>query len=108
MPGTQKQDETPKVETNPESESPEVQAAASAKVSEGEVHGLRQEAGLNQLPGHEANVFSWEQSEQGKKFVKDAAKKVKEDEEAAKATAKSLDKDGLSEAEKKYRETVSK
>lgn len=83
-------------------------AGAKAGLSEGEVKALRDDAGMNALPGSEPNVLAWEQTDAGKQFLKEEKERVKKDEAAAKATAESLTKDGYTEAEKKYREALSK
>ena len=88
--------------------SQDAQVAAKAGISEGEVKALRDDAGLNQLPGSEANVLAWEQTEDGQKFIKDSKKAAKDAEESAKKTRESVDKDGLTEADKKYREALIK
>ena len=102
-------------ETNPgtpvtplESSSPDVQVAAKNNISEGEVKQLRFEAGMNQLPGHQANLSAWEASEDGKAFIKTAKDRDKEAEAGAKAAHADLDKDGVSEAEKRYFEATDK
>jgi hypothetical protein len=100
--------ETTKTEPIVTTPSTDAQAAAKAGVTEGEVKALRDDAGLNTLPGHEANVLAWEVSEDGKKFVKESKEAAKQAEADAKKTRESLDKDGLSEPEKKYREALSK
>lgn len=86
-------------------QSDEVQAADKAGLSEGELKALRDDAGMNQLPGNEANTLTWEQSEAGKAFVKEANAQAKKDAEAAKETHKDL-KDDFSPAEQKYREAL--
>lgn len=98
-------DEGPKVTE----QSPDVQAASKSKDidGEGELRALRQDAGLNQLPGHGAHILSWEASEQGKEFLKGEKDRNKEAEEGAKKAHDGLDKDNdLSEPEKKYREAL--
>ena len=87
-------------------ESPEVQAADAADLSEGDLHALRDDAGFNALPGHSASLPAWESSAQGKEFLKGEKERTKAAEEAAKAAHESLTDEGLSEAEKKYVETV--
>ena len=87
-------------------ETPDVEAAERADVSEGDIKALRDDAGLVRLPGNEGNVKVWEASEAGKAFLKGEAERVKQAEAAAKAAHADLDKDGLSEADKKYEETV--
>lgn len=87
----------------------DVQAADAAGISEGEVKALRADAGLNELAGHQANITVWANSDAGKQFLADEKDRVKESEESAKKAHAPLDTDkDLSEAEKKYVETVSK
>lgn len=72
-----------------------------------DLRGARDEAGLNQLAGHQAHIYEWANSEAGKQFISNADKTFKEREQAVEeAQVKALDKDGLTEAEKKYQETV--
>lgn len=81
-------------------------AEAKSLDGEGAVRALRDDAGRNQLAGHEPQVGTWEASEDGKKFLADEKDRVKKDEEAAKAAADSLNKDGLNEADQKYAEVT--
>lgn len=87
-------------------ESTDSQVAAKAGLSEGEVKALRDDAGLNGLAGHGANLAAWEATEAGKEFVKGEKDRNKEAEEGAKAATKDLDDNGRSEAEKKYFEAT--
>ena len=80
--------------------------AEKAGVSEGEVKALRDDAGLNQHAGHEADLHAWSLTEAGKKFAKDAGDREKAEKEAAKKQSEHLNKDGLTKAEAKYREAV--
>ena len=89
-------------------ETPDVQVAAKAGLSEGDVKALRDDAGLNRLPGHSATVGAWAASEQGKEFAKGEKDRNKAAEDGAKAAHESLNKDGLSEADRKYTEAVGK
>lgn len=87
-------------------DSPDVQAAAAAGISEGEVKALRDDAGVNFSAGHQANIQTWEASEQGQEFLKAQKERNKEAEEGVKKAHADLDKEGLSEADKKFAETV--
>lgn len=77
-------------------------------LSEGEVKALRDDAGLNQLAGNEANTLAWETTPAGKEFLKGEKDRVKKYKEEAKAYDEATNKDGLTEAEAKYREAVDK
>lgn len=107
-----KNDESTK--TNPGTPDPntfasaDVQVANAAGLSEGEVKALRDDAGVNQLPGNEANTLSWQATAAGKEYLdgeKDRQKKYKDE---AKAYDEQTNKDGLTEAEAKYKEAVDK
>lgn len=100
--------------TNPGTPSPEAtessdtSLAKNAGISEGDVHALRDDAGLNQLPGHESDIHAWSQSPAGKAYAegeKDREKQYKAEEKAYK---EQFSKDGLTEAEAKYKEAVEK
>lgn len=97
------EDQKPPLET----QTADVQVAEKKNLDgEGAVRALRDDAGRNQLAGSEPQVGIWEASEDGKQFLADEKDRVKKDTEAAKAAAESLDKDGLSEADKKYTEVT--
>jgi hypothetical protein len=76
--------------------------ADAAGLSEGEVKALRDNAGLNQLAGNEANTLAWESTPAGQEFLKG------ENKDEAKEYEESREKDSLSPAEVKYREAVDK
>lgn len=82
--------------------------AEAAGITEGEVKALRDDAGVNQLAGNEANTLSWESTPAGQEFLKGEKDRVKKYEDEAKAYEKSTDKGGLTEAEAKYKEAVDK
>lgn len=82
--------------------------ARAAGISEGDVKALRDDAGLNQLPGHEANVHAWENSPAGKAWLKGEKDREKAAKNEAKQYEEQVNDDGLSEADAKYREVVSK
>lgn len=85
---------------------PDEQAAESAGVAEGDIKGLRADSGLLVQSGHAANIHAWAASDAGKEFAKGEKDRNKQAEAAAKAAHAHLDKDGKSEAVKKYVETV--
>lgn len=88
--------------------SAEVQVAEQQGISEGEVKALRDDAGLDQSAGHEANVHAWESSASGQQFLKDEGKRQKAIKEEAKTVDEQTDKDGLDPAAAKYIEVVTK
>ena len=87
-------------------QSPDVQAADKAGVSEGDIKALRDESGLNQSAGHEANVAAWEASDEGKAFLATEKDRNKEAKAGAKEAADSAKEQ--SESEKAYTEAVGK
>lgn len=80
--------------------------AENAGITEGEVKALRDDAGLNRLAGHEADIHAYSLTPEGKEYLS----KEKERQAAAKEEAKKydaqFDRNGLTEAEAKYREAV--
>lgn len=80
--------------------------AEAAGITEGEVHALRDDAGLNQLAGHDADVHAWSLTEAGKKFSKEEADRKKAAKTEEKAYSEQTDKNGRTEAEAKYAEAV--
>lgn len=114
MAATKKTDTPADEKTNsgtpaPEStDSADTALAAAAGISEGEVKALRDEAGLNQLAGHDMDIHAWQVSPAGKTWAegeKDREKKYKDEEKSYK---EQFEKDGLRPAEQKYAEAVSK
>lgn len=103
-----KQNEADQSKVSETTGSAEVQVAEDQGISEGEVKQLRYEAGLDQLPGHEANVHAWEASEGGKKFLEDEGDRQKAIEEEAKSFDDQSDQDGLDEGAAKYQEVLGK
>ena len=86
--------------------SADVQNAADLGVSEGDIKALRDNAGLNQSAGHEANVHAWESSAAGKAFKdgeKDRQKALKDE---AKTVDEQTDKDNLDKGAALYVEAV--
>lgn len=94
-------------ETAASTASPDVQAAERGGISEGELHALRDDAGVNLSAGHGANLATWETSEAGKEWIKGAKDRDKEAKEGAERAHADVDKDGKTEADKKYEEVVS-
>lgn len=65
--------------------------ADAAGLTEGEVRALRDNAGLNKLAGHQANVQAWEASPAGQAWLADESereKQAKAEDEANEASAK--------------------
>ena len=86
--------------------SADVQNAADLGVSEGDIKALRDNAGLNQSAGHEANVHAWESSAAGKAFKdgeKDRQKALKDE---AKSISEQTDDDNLDKGAAVYVEAV--
>jgi hypothetical protein len=87
-----KDDDTPAPATG------DAAVAEKANITEGELHALRDNAGVDQLPGHEANVLAYELSPEGKQFIKDekerneAAQKQAEAENGPDEGAEALNK----------------
>lgn len=88
--------------------STDAQAGAKVGLSEGAVHGLRDAAGVNQSPGHTANLASWEQSEGGKEFLKGEADRQKAQKDEAEALEKATNDKGLDEDSEKYLKALNK
>lgn len=88
--------------------STDAEAGAEKGLSEGEVHGLRAEAGVNQSPGHTANLSSWEQTEGGKEFLKAENDRQKEHKAEIKEVEEATNKDNLDPAAEKYLKTLGK
>lgn len=99
---TKKDDDAPSGDT---ATSPDVVLAEKAGISEGEVKALRDNAGVNQLAGHEANIHAWSLTPEAKKFIdgekdrNEAAQKQAEAENAEDEGAKALN-EALGKAEK--------
>lgn len=87
---------------------PDTQVAEKAGITEGEVKRLRNEAGLNQLAGNEANTSAWEASPEGQEYLKGEKDRQKKYEDEAKKYDEQTDKDGLTKAEAEYKEVVDK
>lgn len=90
----------------PTSESNSTEALASqadfGDLQEAEVRTLRQDAGLNQLAGHEANVLAWEKSPAGKAFLDSEKDRQKEIKEEGKRLSALTNDDNLDEGAVKY------
>lgn len=92
--------------TAPAYETSDTQVAEEAGITEGEMHALRDDAGLNQLAGHDMDIHAWSESPQGKEWAEGEDDRVKKYEEEEKAYEEQFEKDGLREAEAKYAEVV--
>lgn len=73
----------------------DTQIAEAAGLSEGDVKGLRLDAGLDQLAGHEGNVLAWEASQEGQAWLAgedERQKQVEAENEAVEASLKETEK----------------
>lgn len=82
--------------------------AEAAGISEGDVKALRDDAGLDQMAGHEGDIHAWAISPAGKAWAEGEKDREKAAKDEAKAYDEQFEKDDLREAEAKYKEAVSK
>ena len=80
-------------------------AAERAGMSEGELRALRDDAGINLLPGHEGTVHQWENSPEGKEWLEGAKKREEAEKKATEAAEASATE--VQEATDKYLDAVS-
>lgn len=80
--------------------------ADKAGISEGEVKALRDDAGLNQSPGHEANVHAYALSPAGKEWAEGEKDRQKAYEAEEKRYAEEAKQSKVSDASAKYREAA--
>jgi hypothetical protein len=104
MPTKVKQDDAPDTKSG----SAEVQVAGALGISEGEVKALRDDAGLDLLAGHEANVHAYEASAVGQEWLKGAKEREKAEQDEAKRIDALTNDDGVDPGAEKYQEALEK
>lgn len=94
---------TPRTEAT---DTADVAVAKKNGISEGAVKALRDDAGVNALAGHAADIHAWSLSDEGKEYAKGEKDREKAYKAETEAYDKQFDKQGLSPADKAYAEAV--
>lgn len=86
----------------------DAEAGAEVGLTEGEVHALRASSGVDQSPGHTANLLEWEATEGGKAFLKAEKERQEAHKDEIKRVSEATNKDGLDEDAEKYLKALNK